>query len=151
MINSVPQTDVSYSTANSADLAVFRPITGELDENGAIQIAYYLPEDAPTETSYGQRRRQGKDVDSELMQQQIDRAASTEGNHEFSEESESVVYAFRHIRDYDAIRRETRNEFVFRLSDGDNEKRKAAYFIPISSQNMLRKRRVKVCLCALSV
>ena len=47
------------------------------------------------------------------------------------------------MRDYDAIRREVRSEYVICLNDGDGNKEKGAYYVPLTGHTLLRKRRAR--------
>lgn len=48
-------------------IALFRPLETEQDENGAHRVAYFYPDDDETGLKFNQRRREGKDVDWDIL------------------------------------------------------------------------------------
>ena len=101
-------------------------------------MALYLPENETTESAANKRRRTGRNVDADTFDSL---QAQMEGSDTDNIAADDDGYAFDHIRDYDAFRRETNNEFVIRLSESGKS---GAYFVPLTALNMLRKRRARV-------
>lgn len=76
-------------------------------------------------------------------------------------EEDADTYGFRFMRDYDAIRRDTNKEYIFVIEEGEEQepsevkneentqlqnkgkRAKGAYYVPLVSHTLLRKRRAR--------
>lgn len=161
-------TDQQLSVGASS-LALFRPLDVEIEETGQNRVGYFVPDDDSVASVYNSRRRDGKYVDTDILsggsnlddeleaEEREAQAAqvAANGSMEDSERSDSVnTYGFRYMRDYDAIRREAKSEYVFTIQEEDEPegaertitgepRKKGAYYSPLHGHSLLRKRRAR--------
>ena len=143
MVQSQPVASSSAST-----VGLLRPLETESDESGSNRVAYFAPDDEEIANAYLAKRKSGKTADEQLLE---------DGVEDTEDGGDGETFGFGFKRDYDAIRRDTNKEYIFVIEEGqgdeegdvkseDNEHRKrakGAYYVPLVSHTLLRKRRAR--------
>ena len=62
------------TSTSSSNIALFRPLQSELDEYGANRVAYFLPDDESVRSQFSAKRRDGRDVDQDIMNDTVEAA-----------------------------------------------------------------------------
>ncbi|KAK9895548.1 hypothetical protein P389DRAFT_197604 [Cystobasidium minutum MCA 4210] len=140
------------ASSSASTVGLLRPLETEGDESGSNRVAYFIPDDDEVAQSYLTARSSGKTADQELLD-----------DSESAAENASEEYGFRFMRDYDAIRRDTNKEYIFVIEEGQPSQEessgsvegdaaaaaarprraKGAYYVPLVSHTLLRKRRAR--------
>jgi RNA polymerase II-associated factor 1 len=150
---------VASSSSAAASIGLIRPLEND-EESGSNRVAYFVPDDDEAANAYNTRRHAGANADQQLL----------DGEDVQPEEEETDEYGFKFVRDYDAIRRETNKEYIFVIEDGEEgegqsatkqeeeeedkkdgksisssqrRRPKGAYYVPLVSHTLLRKRRAR--------
>lgn len=131
-------------------------------------MGYFLPESESVAAAYSARRRDGKTVDTDILNgtEELDDLADAEAEQAAQEDADGMEdraghgFGFRFMRDYDAQRREAKSEYIIMLQEEDEpagpstskgsngaaeagRRSRGAYYAPLSGYSMLRKRRAR--------